>query len=270
MIKICVTGNSGFIGKRLQRALERIDYIVIGVDDWIFSRPNWRATLNEYLDKISPNAVFHVGACSDTTVKDVRLVMEKNVESTIVITDWCKQNSVPMIYSSSAAVVGNGGEPENLYGWGKLIGERYAVSHGAIALRYFNVYGPGEAHKGRMASMAYQCFLNNKAGSKTQLFQKNPVRDFVYVEDVVHANLHAWERFESLKKAVYEVGSGVSRSFEDLVRLMGGTVEYLPESSIPSWYQFNTKADPGRFMPGWSPAYDLESGIEAYLRELSK
>lgn len=270
MIKICVTGNSGFIGKRLQRALERIDYIVIGIDDWIFSRPNWRLTLEEYVDKINPQAIFHVGACSDTTAKDLKLVMERNVESTMILTDWCKRNSRPIIYSSSAAVEGNSGEPQTLYAWGKLLGERYVLSHGGVALRYFNVYGPGEAHKGRMASMAYQCFLNNKAGCRTPIFQKSPSRDFVYVDDVVQANMHAWERFERMDKRAYHVGTGTSRTFEELVTLMGGTIEYLPEASIPSWYQFKTIANPAFFLPEWKPAYDLEEGVAAYLRELSR
>jgi len=268
MIKVCVTGNSGFIGKRLQRKLEKSGNIVIGIDEWIFSRPAWRDKLVEYLDKISPEAIFHVGACADTSTKDLSMVMERNFESTAVITDWCSRMKVPLIYSSSAAVMGVSGRPENLYAWGKLLGERYSTSHGSVALRYFNVYGPGEAHKGRMASMAYQCFLNNKADCRTPLFKKNPVRDFVYVDDVISANIHAWENHAQFSGKVFDVGSGTSRPFEDLVGLMGGRIEYLPESSIPAWYQFKTLANPDSFMPGWKPAFQLEAGIKAYLTEL--
>lgn len=269
MIKVCVTGNFGFIGKRLQRTLEKHGNIVIGVDEWIFSREPWRDKLVGYLDKISPEVVFHVGACSDTSAKDVGMVIERNFESTVILTDWCKRSGTPIIYSSSAAVTGNSGAPENLYAWGKLIGERYCVSHGGVALRYFNVYGPGEGHKGRMASMAYQCFLNNKADCRTPLFKKNPTRDFVYVDDVVSANMDAWANYGTISGGTFDVGTGQSRTFEDLVTLMGGRIEYLPETSIPSWYQFKTQADPLRFIPGWTPAFDLEAGTCAYLRELS-
>ena len=120
------------------------------------------------------DAVFHVGACSDTLETNVDYMMTRNYESTKIIMDWCVKNNKPMIYSSSAANYGtNNLYPSNLYGWSKYVGEGYVISNGGIALRYFNVYGPGEEDKGKMASVAYQMFIKNTKGEKITLFPKN-------------------------------------------------------------------------------------------------
>ena len=270
MIKVCVTGNFGFIGKRLQRTLEKHGNIVIGVDEWIFSREPWRDKLVGYLDKISPEVVFHVGACSDTSAKDVGMVMERNFESTVILTDWCKRSGTPIIYSSSAAVTGNSGAPENLYAWGKLIGERYCVSHGGVALRYFNVYGPGEEDKGKMASVAYQMFIKNTKGEKITLFPKKPQRDFVYIKDIISANIHALENYKELGSKYYEVGSGTARTFEDVLNNMGIEYDYTSEDVIPNGYQFYTCSDKSKWMNGWESKWDLEIGIKDYKEYLEK
>ena len=122
-----------------------------------------------------------------------------------------------MIYSSSAANYGERGEnPSNLYGWSKYTAEDYVISNGGIALRYFNVYGPGEENKGSMASVALQMTRNYKEGKEIKLFPKKPKRDFVYIKDIISANLYAFENFNSLSGKYYEVGSGESRTFEDV------------------------------------------------------
>ena len=264
MMKICVTGNRGFIGKAIQVEFQRQDFIVIGIDTWIFQREPWQEKLKEYLEKIKPDVIFHVGACSDTQLKDVKEMMKLNVESTFIIADWCKYNSVPLIYSSSASVEGNLGAPETLYAWSKYIGEKYVLSTGGVALRYFNVYGSYEAHKGNMSSIAYQAYMKHKWGEKVMLFPKEPKRDFVYVADVVEANLHAWSIYDSLKGNYYHVGSGQARPFEDVLKIMGIPFEYHEEDKIPENYQFFTEANKDKFMEGWVPKYDLEKGLDEY------
>jgi len=266
MMKICVTGNKGFIGKALQTELEkRAGLVVVPIEEWIFDREPWQPRLKEYIEKLSPNAVFHVGACADTMNTNVNYMMTRNVESTMILADWCRGNNVPMIYSSSAAVEGSHGHPETLYAWSKYLGEKYVVACGGIALRYFNVYGSSEAHKGKMASIAFQSYKKDKWGEKVLLFPKKPHRDFVYVNDVVSANIHAWQNYDKLDKTWYHVGSGQTRTFEDVLDLMQIPFDYTSEDKIPYNYQYLTEADSKRFMEGWNPLYPLEEGIKDYL-----
>ena len=264
MMKICVTGNRGFIGRALQLEFQRQGFIVIGIDTWIFQREPWQEKLNEYLEKIKPDVIFHIGACSDTQLTDVKEMMKLNVESTFIISDWCKTQNVPLIYSSSASVEGNLGSPETLYAWSKYIGEKYVIANGGIALRYFNVYGDSEIHKGKMASVAYQAYQKNKWGETVKLFPKEPKRDFVYVKDVIEANLHAWSNYDKLSANYYHVGTGEAKTFEDVMRAMDIPFEYDDENKIPENYQFFTEAKKEKFMEGWLPKWDLKSALEDY------
>lgn len=264
MMKICVTGNRGFIGNALQLEFQRQGFIVIGIDTWIFQREPWQEKLNEYISKIKPDVIFHLGACSDTQLTDVKQMMKQNVESTFIISDWCKKENVPLIYSSSASVIGTSGTPETLYAWSKYIAEKYVIANGGIALRYFNVYGVSEVHKGNMASVAYQSYQKHKWGEKVKLFPKEPKRDFVYVRDVVEANLHAWSKFENLRGNWYDVGTGQARKFEDVLNIMGIPFEYEDENKIPQNYQFFTEANKDKFMEGWVPKWDLDKGLDEY------
>jgi ADP-L-glycero-D-manno-heptose 6-epimerase len=269
MMKICVTGNKGFIGKALQTELEKREgVVVVPIEEWIFDREPWQPRLKEYIEKLSPDAVFHVGACADTMNTNVNYMMTRNVESTMILADWCRGNNKPMIYSSSAAVEGSHGHPETLYAWSKYLGEKYVIACGGIALRYFNVYGSSEAHKGKMASIAFQSYKKDKWGEKVLLFPKKPHRDFVYVNDVVSANIHAWENYNDLNKTWYHVGSGQTRTFEDILNLMQIPFDYTSEDKIPYNYQYLTQADCKRFMHGWHPKYPLERGIQQYLIDL--
>lgn len=264
-MKICVTGNRGFIGKALQAELQKQNFIVLGIDTWIFQKESWKDNLRDYIDKINPEVVFHVGACSDTQNKNVEEMMRLNVESTFIISDWCKEKKVPMIYSSSASVEGNNGIPETLYAWTKYIGEKYVLANGGIALRYFNVYGNFELHKGKMASIAVQSYQKHKWGEKVYLFPKSPRRDFVYVTDVVEANIHAWNNYNKLAGKYYEVGSGEARTFEDVLNIMNIPFEHTEEDAIPENYQFFTQAKSENFMEGWMPRFNLEKGLGEYL-----
>ena len=264
---LLVTGAKGFIGKNMMYRLNI--HQVTGLDDDYFSELTWPDYLQNFLDAKKPTAVFHMGACSDTLELDANYMMTRNYESTKIITDWCTKNKIPIVYSSSAASYGENGEyPSNLYGWSKYVAEDYVVKSGGIALRYFNVYGPGEEHKKEMASVAYKAFLKKESNEPNFLFPKKPQRDFVYVKDVVHANIHAWLNYDSLYGEAYDVGSGEPRGFEDVLELMNISYEYCGEEMIPKGYQFYTCSDRNKWMRGWEPYYTLEKGLEDYISYL--
>jgi len=223
--------------------------------------------LYQTLSDFKPDVVFHIGACSDTLVTDVNYIMQTNYISTKWIADWCYDNKVKLIYASSASVYGtNGTNPTNLYGWSKLVGEDYVINKGGIALRYFNVYGPGEEHKGKMASMIYQ----NIKKKIVKLFPNKPKRDFVYIDDVTSANIYALLNYNKLKGRWYEVGSGESSLFETVFDLAGIKYEYLDDGDIPIGYQFQTLSLKENWMPGWKPKFDLSAGIKRYKKYLDE
>ena len=120
-----------------------------------------------------------------------------------------------------------------------------------------------------MASVAYQMYLKFKNLELIFLFPKKPQRDFVYIYDVISANIFAWEHYEDVRFDYYEVGSGVARPFEDVLNLMGIRFEYVGENKIPMGYQFYTCSDEKKWMKGWKPIWDLEKGINDYLNYLS-
>ena len=130
------------------------------------------------------------------------------------------------------------------------------------------MYGPGEEKKGRMASVAHQMWQKKKLGEKISLFPLKPSRDFVYVQDVVSANIYAWENYYDLLGKWYEVGSGQSRTFEDVLNILDIQFDYVSEDMIPQGYQFFTKSDPKNWMEGWLPDYLLERGLNEYKNYL--
>ena len=270
-MKILVTGDKGFIAKRLIWSLDRSHNVFgIDVDDFMNSE-NWQQQLADIVSDISPDVIFHVGACSDTMEQDVNYMMKLNYESTKILASYCYYTGCKIIYSSSAANYGSSGQhPSNLYGWSKYAAEDYVTLCGGVALRYFNVYGPGEEHKGKMASVAYQSYLKHKAGEKVFLFPKNPTRDFVHVDDIVSANIHAMENYQEFASNHFDVGSGESRSFEDVLNLMGITFEYLSEEVIPAGYQFYTVSNKMEWLAGWMPTHTIDTGIPEYLEYLKK
>jgi len=257
-MKVLITGHKGFVGKNLFTQFTS----VIGIDEKYDMK-----YINNFLDIHNPDIVFHIGACSDTLATDIGFVMERNYLSTKWITDWCITNNKKIIYASSAAVYGfDGKKPSNLYAWSKLMGEDYVVAKGGVALRYFNVYGPGEEHKGKMASMIYQ----NIKKKIVKLFPNKPKRDFVYIDDVTSANIYALLNYNKLKGRWYEVGSGESSLFEMVFDLAGIKYEYLDEGDIPIGYQFQTLSLKENWMPGWKPKFDLSAGIKRYKKYLDE
>lgn len=272
MKTVVLTGSKGFIGRNLlQKLNEDEKYIIIEINEDIFDSDQWDLDLLSILVNNRPDIIFHVGACSDTLEKDVNYMMKLNYEFTKILVDWSKDNDCKLIYSSSAASYGiNNQHPSNLYGWSKYVAEQYVISNNGIALRYFNVYGPGEEEKGNMASLALQSFIKFNKGEECKLFLGKPKRDFVYVKDIVSANLHAVKKYSKLNKQYYDVGSGEARLFEDILTILKIPFTYHPEEKIPQGYQFYTCSDKKKWMKGWEPEYIIENGLKDYKKYLRK
>jgi len=268
--KIVITGTKGFIGKNLLNELKD-KFEILEINEDFLDQPKWYDEITSLLNEFNPTTIFHVGACSDTLETNVNYMMTRNYEFTRRITDWSKNNNCKLIYSSSAANYGVNDEyPANLYGWSKYVAEQYVITNGGIALRYFNVYGPNEDHKGRMASVAYQMLQKQKEGQEIKLFPLKPLRDFVYVKDVVDANIYAMNNYQDYSSHWYEVGSGESRPFEDVLNILKIDYTYHSEDDIPKGYQFYTKSNPYKWMYGWEPEWNLEKGLKDYLGFLNQ
>ena len=265
MKRAIVTGSNGFIGKNLIEEIKN-DFEILEINEDIFINEDWTNILLSKINKFSPDVIFHIGACSDTLEQDVNYMMTRNYESTRIMSDYCYVYNCKMIYSSSAANYGtNNLYPSNLYGWSKYVAEKHVIQNGGVALRYFNVYGPHEDHKGKMSSVAYQMVTKQKEGQEIKLFPLKPTRDFVYVKDVISANLHAFKKYVECSSNYYEVGSGESRTFEDVLKILDIDYTYHEENKIPIGYQFFTKSNKEKWMKGWEPKFNLELGLKDYL-----
>ena len=271
--RILVTGSEGFIGGQLCQALRRAGHSFEVYDAKYVEPSNLALSTHNLLQNFCPSIIFHVGANSNTLDNDVTEVMVRNFIGTDIISSWASENGANLIYSSSAASYGIHGEfPSNLYGWSKFTAERLVVERNGIALRYFNVYGPGEQEKGAMASFAYQAHVKHTSQEVVRLFPGAPTRDFVHVSDVVSANFFAAMNFNELKGRWFDVGTGLSSSFESVLTLLGISWEYHSESEVPEGYQRFTLARPEKFMPGWTPTVTLKQGLldyKNYLEEVS-
>ncbi len=231
--------------------------------------------------------IFHQGAISDTTELNQEEVLKTNTNSFKFFVNYSLVNNCKLIYASSAGTYGNsfspnkvglGEIPENIYGYSKLQMDEIArlsinsnVKSHIIGLRYFNVYGPGELYKRRTSSMILQLVKQAIEKKSVRLFKNGEQsRDFVYIKDVVDANLLAIEG----KSGIYNVGTGVSRSFNDIVNILEKNlgsklkVEYIDNPY--TFYQNNTSADlsKSRIGLGYDPKYSMESGIHEYLLEI--
>lgn len=267
-----LTGYEGFIGQNLKEELKKEGHNIYGIEKrhvkgYLENIENFESYVSEC------DVIFHVGAISDTSLQDYHEMLYYNYHFTKVLIDLSKKHNKKIIYSSSASVYGNGevsSVPNNIYAWSKLLGEEYGrLVHpeGFTSLRYFNVYGPHEEHKGKMSSIGYQAHIIRDSEIPFKLFPKNPSRDFIYVKDVVSANVSAI----TAPSGVYDVGFGESMLFEDFLLGMGGIKhEYVSEDKIPIWYQYYTKADENNWLPNWKPKYNLENGTEDYMKFLNE
>ena len=276
-MRILLTGSDGFIGRNVHSELmnrEEVDSVTCIEKDYM-NHNKWEKSLQYAVEEC--DSIIHIGAISDTMLQDPNEMMKYNFEFSRVLFDLADICGKKVIYASSAANKGDGGQtPSNLYGWSKYITEKYGLAklkttdvefeadfHSPfIALRYFNVYGPGEQNKGKMASVAFQAFRLGKF----ELFPGTPRRDFVYIKDVVSATIHPL--FNKIASGIYEVGSGDDRTFEDVLQIMGVKFTYKSELDVPKGYQYNTRANKNQFMVGWERIYNLERGLKEYKEYL--
>lgn len=231
--------------------------------------------------------IFHQAAISDTTVLNQELVMKTNHESFLRLLDIATQSQAMVIYASSAGTYGNspapnsvgsGEVPENIYGYSKLCMDESVrrilasnPSYPIIGLRYFNVYGEREFYKGKTASMILQLGLQALKHKKVRLFKYGEQkRDFVYIKDVIQANIKA---IESMQSGIYNVGSGEARSFNDIIACLKDgigdfEVEYFDNPY--AFFQTHTQADISSTKEhlSYMPRFNLEEGIKSYLKEI--
>ena len=258
-MRVMVTGDLGFIGGELKSKLIELGHDVIGLDKWIFT--NYNRTRIPFDTFGRMDAIFHLGAISNTLTNDLDKTMRFNTLMTADLAEFCEREEIPLIYSSSASVYGNSYpdiSPQNLYAWSKYLGERYVTAVGGVSLRYFNVFGKSEYKKLNMASVATQAFLRFRNSKRPfHLFPGKPKRDFIHVSDVVQANLDAWQlaKIPGIDRSLqFDVGSAESMTFEEVLDLMEVPYIYTASDSVPAGYQLETKARKDRWIPNWKPA----------------
>ncbi len=325
-----VTGAAGFIGANLVYALNRhgIDN-VIAVDN-LERADKFRNLVDceiaDYIDKAeflqlvqeghfdnAVDAILHQGACSDTMEHDGHYMMANNYRYSLALLDFCLDHEIPYLYASSASVYGGGSvfkeqrefeAPLNVYGYSKFLFDQVVrrrlpeASSQVVGFRYFNVYGPREQHKERMASVAFHFFNQFRADGKVRLFAGSDGygdgeqrRDFVSVDDVVKVNMHFLEHQD--ESGIFNLGTGRAQSFNDvavatvnacraiagqpplaLAELRAqGLVEYIPfPEALRGKYQSYTEADLGRLRgAGYGGDFaTVEQGVARYVGQLAR
>ena len=296
--KYLVTGGAGFIGSNIAKTLEAQGHEVTVLDDFQknghfknligFKGDVITADLFQYIPTdMYFDAIFHEAAITDTTVMDQKAMMEQNVEAFKNLLAFAAENEIKkVIYASSAATYGNGPvpnvetqptHPENVYGFSKAIMDNVARQFATdnhdmtiIGLRYFNVYGPGEYFKGKMASMVFQLYNQMKAGKRPRVFKYGEQqRDFVYVKDIVKINLCALANGK--ETGVYNAATGIPRDYNDIIRClnkeMGTNLEPEYIDNPYPFFQLKTQADitKSKEKLGYTPDYSLEAGIADYV-----
>ncbi len=325
---IVVTGAAGFIGANLVKGLNDAGITnILAVDDLTQADKIQNladCVVADYMDKAEfkqktdngqldgrLRAIFHEGACSDTMASDGRYVMENNYAYTRDLYEFCRRNHTQYIYASSASVYGGGEvfkeaaeyeQPLNAYAYSKYAFDHHVRQNPphdfqSVGLRYFNVYGPREQHKGRMASVAYHFFNQYIANGKLALFEGTAgyangeqLRDFVAVEDVVKVNLHLLDT-PSVTGCFLNVGTGQCRSFNDVAMAVinslheitgkpkmslseaveAGNLSYIPmPEALQGKYQSYTQADIEALRAsGYQKEFDdVNTGVGRYVRLL--
>ena len=317
---IVATGGAGFIGSNLVAALERRALPVVVVDR-LGTSEKWRNIAGRELHELLPperlfaflaaNAariemVFHLGAISSTTETDADLIVENNFRLSVDLWRWCADHRVRFVYASSAATYGDGSagfiddgsiaglarlRPLNAYGWSKHLFDRWlaraALSDEAgppqsVGLKFFNVYGPNEYHKGDMMSVVARLYPQISAGQPARLFKSyrpdvpdgGQSRDFIWVGDCVGVML--WLLDEPDVSGLFNVGTGMARSFRDLASAtfaalgLEPRIEYIdmPET-LRSKYQYFTQADMQKLLAAGfvAPFTALEDGVRTYVQD---
>lgn len=325
-----VTGAAGFIGANIVKALNaRGEADIICVDNLTHAdkfKNLVDCEIADYVDKADfvelllegaweddIAAIFHEGACSDTMETDGRYMMDNNYRYTVTLFDYCQAEGIPFLYASSASVYGSGTifkeersheGPLNVYGYSKYLFDQYVrrnwphLTSQVAGFRYFNVYGPREQHKGRMASVSFHLFNQYMATGKVRLFEGSggysngeQRRDFISVEDVVKVNLHFLDNPD--QSGIFNVGTGRAQTFNDVAvatvnacrRAKGepelslaqlhaeGILEYIDfPDALKGKYQNFTQADIANLhAAGYdAPLLTVEEGCSLYVQHLLK
>ena len=316
-----ITGGAGFIGSNIAAALDQQGADIV-ISDWMGASDfKWRnIAKRRLLDIIPPEAtgafldanqekiggVFHMGAISTTTETDIDAIVRNNIRLSIDLWTWCSRAKIPLVYASSAATYGDGREgfldrfdadylsrlrPLNAYGWSKALFDRWvqhAVSTGApcpprwAGLKFFNVYGPNEYHKGGQRSVAAQLHAQIRESGRVRLFSsENPdypdggqMRDFVWVGDCVRVALWALQQ-PSAQSGLYNVGSGTARSFLEKAKIMFAEMGVAPNvefidlpAALRGKYQYYTCGSIEKLRSAGyaTPSTRLEEGLRLYVR----
>ncbi|MCI0509927.1 ADP-glyceromanno-heptose 6-epimerase precursor [Chromohalobacter marismortui] len=312
---IVVTGGAGFIGANLVKALNARGHEDVLVVDDLSDGTKFvnlaDCTLGDYLDKddflarvkaelrgepsaLPPiEAIFHEGACSDTTEWDGKFMLENNFEYSKVLLHFCQHKRIPFLYASSAATYGGSEvfveapeheKPLNVYGYSKLLFDQYVRVHWesfdaqVVGFRYFNVYGPREQHKGKMASVAYHHHNQVTRGENPKLFGAwegyeagMQSRDFIYVGDVVDVNL--WCLDNPDVSGIFNLGTGRAEPFKAIAETVidyyaTGKIDYIDfPDELKGRYQSYTRADIARLREaGYKAEFKtVREGVSAYL-----
>lgn len=316
--KFIVTGGAGFIGSNLVKSLNRRGWTDIIVVDHLtddFKRKNLaELSFREYVDKsefrtrlrsrsVGPvDGVFHLGACSSTTETDETYLHDNNYLYSRELCEWSFANNARFVYASSAATYGDGShgysddekrlrelQPLNLYGKSKQEFDLWARDTGALkniaGLKYFNVYGPGEDHKGEMRSLVNKAYDQVMRDGEITLFRSHKpeyrdgeqTRDFIYVEDAVNQTLFFFDHPQV--SGLYNCGTGVARTWLDLARALFAAMERVPRirfvdipESIRERYQYHTQSDLSKLRSaGYTESFlSIEEGVGRYVVEYLK
>jgi ADP-L-glycero-D-manno-heptose 6-epimerase len=312
---IVVTGGAGFIGSAIVWKLNQLGKSNIIIVDELGKDEKWKNLvglkyedfvnklefIEQVLDDVIPyniDAIFHMGANSSTTEKDADHLMDNNYHYTKELAKYCVEKNIRFIYASSAATYGDGSlgfdddegkqetlRPLNMYGYSKQLFDLWAkrnhILDRIVGIKYFNVYGPNEYHKGDMRSVVHKAYEQVRDTGKVRLFKSlNPaykdgeqMRDFVYIKDAVDMTMHFLDKPD--KNGIFNVGAGKARTWNDLVKSLFNSVgkpvniEYinLPEH-LADKYQYFTEANLSKIKAtGYSqPTTTLEDGVDDYVK----